>query len=205
MKGLTEKQRNILDFIEDFMEVNMMAPTVYEIAEHFGIKTSTVFAHVRSLQRKNYLTRSSKARSISLKHPHKKNRRPAGLRCVPLFNSPEEAGSSKGKDTEIYYDSAVLKNAGDLRKLFAVKIGSEMGDLGMLDGDIAILKRSPETLRNGDIVLVKIGGVPQMRSCHEIEPGIMEFISGDREKIVLHSDGRRFPVEGVVVGLQRNL
>ena len=64
MKGLTDKQRNILDFIEDFMEVNMMAPTVYEIAEHFGIKTSTVFAHVRSLQKKNFLTRSSKARSM---------------------------------------------------------------------------------------------------------------------------------------------
>ena len=55
MKGLTDKQRNILEFINDFMEANVMAPTVYEIAEHFNIKTSTVFAHLRSLQKKNYL------------------------------------------------------------------------------------------------------------------------------------------------------
>lgn len=206
MKGLTEKQRNILDFIEDFMEVNMMAPTVYEIAEHFDIKTSTVFAHVRSLQKKNFLTRSSKARSIALKHPHKKNRRPAGLRSVPLFHSPETAGNPKGKDTEIFYDSSMLKNAKDLKKLFAVRIGEKMGDFGMMDGDIAILKRSPEKLKNGDIVLMKIDGVNQLRSCHQIEEGIMEFISSDHHKSVLRSgDGTHFPVEGIVVGLQRNM
>ena len=206
MKGLTEKQRNILDFIEDFMEVNMMAPTVYEIAEHFGIKTSTVFAHVRSLQKKNFLTRSSKARSIALKHPHKKLRRPAGLRSVPLFNSPEEAGTTKGKNfSEIFYDSSILKNASDLKKLFALRIQGKMGDFGMMEGDIAILKRTPEKLKNGDIVLMKIDGVPQLRSCHELEPGIMEFISHDQDKSAVRSGSGTVPVEGLVVGLQRSM
>ena len=45
MKTLTEKQKDILNFIEDFMEKDAMAPTVYEIADFFKIKTSTVFAH----------------------------------------------------------------------------------------------------------------------------------------------------------------
>lgn len=206
MKGLTEKQRNILDFIEDFMEVNMMAPTVYEIAEHFGIKTSTVFAHVRSLQKKNFLTRSSKARSIALKHPHKKNRRPAGLRSVPLYNSPEEAGKRSGKNnTEIFYDSAVLKDSGDLKKLFAVRIGDQMNHFGMIHGDIAILKRAPEKLKTGDIVLMNMGGAVQLCSCNEIGSGLMEFISGGREKSVVRTKENPFPIEGVVVGLQRNM
>ena len=61
-----EKQKNMLDFIDDFLDREGMAPTVYEIADHFGIKTSTVFAHLKALQRKNQLARSSKARSISL-------------------------------------------------------------------------------------------------------------------------------------------
>ena len=205
MKGLTDKQRNILDFIEDFMEVNMMAPTVYEIAEHFGIKTSTVFAHVRSLQKKNFLTRSSKARSISLKHPHKKNRRPAGLRSVPLYNSPEDAEKHTKNNSEIFYDSAMLKESRDLKKLFAVRIGEGMGDFGMLGGDIAILKRSPAKLKTGDIVLMNIGGIPQLRSCRALESGIMEFVSGDSTKVVLSTTEKTFPVDGVVVGLQRNM
>ena len=69
MKGLTGKQKKIVEFIEDFNRTMGMAPTIYEIAEHFGIKTSTVFAHIRALQKKNILHRSSKARSISLAHP----------------------------------------------------------------------------------------------------------------------------------------
>ena len=90
MKGLTDKQRNILEFISDFMEANVMAPTVYEIAEHFNIKTSTVFAHLRSLQKKNYLKRSSKARSISLSKPRRKSRCPNGLRSVPLLEKLDD-------------------------------------------------------------------------------------------------------------------
>ena len=65
MKNLTEKQKSIIDFIDDFIDRENMAPTVYEIADHFGIKTSTVFAHLKALQRKNQISRSSKARSIS--------------------------------------------------------------------------------------------------------------------------------------------
>ena len=44
MKSLTEKQKNILEFIEEFLDREGMAPTVYEIADNFQIKTSTVFA-----------------------------------------------------------------------------------------------------------------------------------------------------------------
>ena len=67
MKSLTEKQKNMLDFIDDFQDKSGMAPTVYEIADHFGVKTSTVFAHLKALQRKNHISRSSKARSITVK------------------------------------------------------------------------------------------------------------------------------------------
>ena len=74
MKGLTEKQKNMIDFIEEFVNANGMAPTIYEIAENFGIKTSTVFAHIRALQKKSILTRSSKARSISLNKLKRKNK-----------------------------------------------------------------------------------------------------------------------------------
>ena len=66
MKLLTEKQKKMLDFIDDFQDKEGMAPTVYEIADHFGIKTSTVFAHLKALQRKNQISRTSKARSIAV-------------------------------------------------------------------------------------------------------------------------------------------
>ena len=84
MRELTEKQKNILQFIEEFSEKEGMAPTVYEIGEKFNIKTSTVFAHLKALQRKNQLTRSSKARSIALRNGRKPVPHMSFLTAIPL-------------------------------------------------------------------------------------------------------------------------
>ena len=81
MKTLTEKQKNILDFIEDFLEREGMAPTVYEIADNFDIKTSTVFAHLRALQRKKQLSRSSKASWLPVEAPLGTAAEPAAPSC----------------------------------------------------------------------------------------------------------------------------
>lgn len=72
MKLKTEKQQKLLQYIAEFIQENGMAPSVYEIAEKFGIKTSTVFAHLRACQNKGYLTRSGKARSIRIIDPEMK-------------------------------------------------------------------------------------------------------------------------------------
>ncbi len=66
MKELTERQRAILSFIQDFMQKEAMPPTITEIAAHFQIKTSTVFTHIIALQKKSVLTRTAKARDLRL-------------------------------------------------------------------------------------------------------------------------------------------
>ena len=200
MKGLTEKQRNILNFIEDFMEVNIMAPTVYEIAEHFNIKTSTVFAHLRSLQKKNYMTRSSKARSINLCRPRNKGRRPSGICAIPVY---EKDGIRGGKP--LYYDSSVLKNILDFRKLFAIKVPDDsMSAAGILDGDIAILKKiSDNKLRSGDIVLAEINGKPELRTCRELDSGHIVLAAPSGGKPAVQCSRDNADIRGVLVGVQR--
>ena len=185
MKGLTEKQRNILNFSEDFMEVNIMAPTVYEIAEHFNIKTSTVFAHLRSLQKKNYMTRSSKARSINLSRPRNKGRRPSGICTIPVY---EKDGMRSGKP--LYYDSSLLKNSLDFRKLFAVKVSdASMSAAGILDGDI---------------VLAEVDDKPELRTYHELDADHIILTASGSEP-ALQRTREEAPIQGILVGLQRGL
>ena len=201
MKGLTEKQRNILNFIEDFMEVNVMAPTVYEIAEHFKIKTSTVFAHLRSLQKKSYLTRSSKARSINLMKPRAKNRRPNGICTIPVYEKDGIRGSRP-----LYYDSSVLKNVLDFRKLFAIKVpDSSMDAAGILDGDVAILRKFNDNVHDGDIVLVEMDGKPELRTFHEIDAEHIALIAASGSKPTVQRKRKEIPIRGVLVGVQRTL
>ena len=202
MKGLTEKQRNILNFIEDFMEVNVMAPTVYEIAEHFKIKTSTVFAHLRSLQKKNYMTRSSKARSISLTRPRSKTRRPTGICSIPFY---EKNGIRSSRP--LYCDSALLKDILDFRKLFAVKVpDNSLTRSGIFGGDIAILKKiSPENLHDDDIVLVELDGRPVLRSFRDLSAEHAVLTDPAKGETALRQDGKELPVRGILVGVQRTL
>ena len=99
MKGLTDKQKGMIEFIEEFMNTTGMAPTIYEIAEHFRIKTSTVFAHIRALQKKGFLSRSSKARSISLVRPRRKQRIPVGVQAIPVLGRPAESRLRRERNT----------------------------------------------------------------------------------------------------------
>ena len=201
MKGLTEKQRNILNFIEDFMEVNVMAPTVYEIAEHFNIKTSTVFAHLRSLQKKNYMSRSSKARSISLTRPRSKSRRPNGVCTIPVYEKDGMRGARP-----LYYDSSILKNIFDSRKLFAIKVSdSSMNEAGILDGDLAILKKFNGDVHNGDIVLVELNGKPELRTFHELDAEHIVLTSASGTGPALQRIRQETPIRGILVGVQRTL
>jgi repressor LexA len=191
MKGLTQKQKNIIEFINEFMTTQEMAPTIYEIAEHFHIKTSTVFAHIRALQKKNYLTRSSKARSISLSHPKKRSRFPAGVQSIP-FHCIGEASAAEPGDKTLVCDVTRLLDSPAKENLYAVHVhGSDLNDSGIFDGDILIVKSNPETVSGEDIVVAEENG--------------REILKQAKDAIINGTLADAPNVKGVVVGLQRRI
>ena len=189
MKGLTQKQKNIIEFINEFMTTQEMAPTIYEIAEHFHIKTSTVFAHIRALQKKNYLTRSSKARSISLSHPKKRSRFPAGVQSIP-FHSIGEASAAEPGEKTLVCDVTRLLDSPAKEDLYAVHVhGSDLNGSGIFDGDILIVKSNPSAVSGEDIVVAEENG--------------REILKQAKDAIINGTPSDAPNVKGVVVGLQR--
>lgn len=207
MKGLTAKQRGILVYIEDFITAEGMSPTVYEIAEHFQIKTSTVFAHLRALQKKNCISRSSKARSIALTGPKRKMRHPAGLRAIPVYDGHGgDTSLYSGVQKELYCDASLFEKTlhTDCRNLFALRVhGSDMKEFGILDGDIAIVKKHPQSVKKGDILVTEENGESILKSCAEVKDDHLSLTnaSGKTEECSL----KDLPLKGVVVGVQRAL
>lgn len=207
MKGLTEKQKQVLEFIESFAEAKGMAPTVYEIAENFSVKTSTIFSHLRALQRKKYLSRSSKARSIMVTKPIHPKRRPMGLRSIPLVDL-HSINKKPVPLKEIFCDASFLNRASsvsDLRNLFAVTMENDLQNKGILHGDVAILRKHPAAIRTGDVILAMINDHPEFRECTGINDDSVE-ISGS----LPGSSSCSYPLEeapfkGVVVSVQRSL
>ena len=191
MKGLTQKQKNIIEFINEFMTTQEMAPTIYEIAEHFHIKTSTVFAHIRALQKKNYLTRSSKARSISLSHPKKRSRFPAGVQSIP-FHCIGVASAAEPGDKTLVCDVTRLLDSPAKEDLYAVHVhGSDLNSSGIFDGDILIVKSNPATVSGEDIVVAEENG--------------REILKQAKDAIINGTLSDAPNVKGVVVGLQRRI
>lgn len=206
MKGLTEKQQNIVEFIEDFTAAMEMMPTIYEIAEHFGIKTSTVFAHIRALQKKNVLHRSSKARSISLVKPHKKPKMPVGVQSIPLLES--ENLDPKG---DFVFDERVFFRSFDKHEkgMFAFHLcKNDHIPEGFNAGDVLLVREvHPGELVYGDLLLTEKDGHSTICSCVDCKNGVCEMEeickknSGDPEKtphiFARLSDPR---VKGIVFG-----
>ena len=106
----------------------------------------------------------------------------------------------------LYYDSSLLKNSLDFRKLFAVKVSdASMSAAGILDGDIAILKKiSGSQVHNGDIVLAEVDGKPELRTYHELDADHIILTASGGEP-ALQRTREEAPIQGILVGLQRGL
>jgi len=208
VKDLTEKQKNIIDFIDDFIDREGMAPTVYEIADHFGIKTSTVFAHLKALQRKNQISRSSKARSISLAGKRHAQRKPMHMSfalSIPLLgriNAGLPSDSPTVNEGSFYISGALAESARQ-GELFALKVsGESMRDLGIFDGDIVIVKRNTE-IRSGDIAVALVDNETTVKSYYLRDDGKIELRPANADFKVQIYDANQVTLQGKVVALQR--
>lgn len=191
MKGLTEKQHKIFDFIAKFEEREGMAPTVYEIADHFGVRTATVFAHVRALQRKDVLIRTRQARSIKLTgSPHGKDskRQSVNIRLE----------DSSGIIGEYHLDPRLVPDAGEYS---AMRVpDNAMSDFGIFADDVVIIGIDREH-RPGDLVAVEVTGKMLLRSFYSARNDQLELRPGnpDFETMILPQTEVEF--RGVVTAL----
>ncbi len=142
MVNLTPKQKQILDFIQGFIEKNGYPPSLAEMAKRFRKSIPTIHQFVETLKNKGFLTKESDvARGIYTQKPEVflLGKIAAGQPIEPLENPepiqvPHEMLSSPGS----YYALRVK--------------GTSMNDEGILDGDIVVVKHQ-NTADSGDIVV----------------------------------------------------
>lgn len=144
---LTPKQRKVLAFIRCGISEGQ-SPTIREIAKEMGFSsTGTVRDYLGALEHKGYLKRTGKlSRSIQLLKYK--------ARQIPII-----ANIAAGKPNIAYEDIEGYVNADDLflgriglDDVFALRVkGESMIETGILNGDIAIIKKQ-KTAGNGDII-----------------------------------------------------
>ena len=200
-KSLTERQQQVLDYIQAHQQEYGVAPVLREIQKHFGFASPfAVQRHVDALIKKSALHRlAGKARGLL--HPgHHPGHTP--LLSIPLYGvipAGLPAANEQEPERNISVDAATLGLRADA-KIFALRVrGDSMVGANIVENDLVFLTtRKP---RPHDIVAALIDG----------ESTLKRFLV-QRGRAFLHAENPRYPdllpvaeliIQGVMVGLLR--
>lgn len=157
MSKISERQRKILEFIRNEVSVRGYPPSVREIGDAVGLRSSsTVHGHLRKLEKLGYIRRDfSKPRAIELLDDTNTPR----IRSidVPVVGRVTAGAPILAvENIEEYYPVPV--NFVDHEDAFLLRIkGDSMIEAGILDGDYVLVERQ-ETADNGEIVVALVNG-----------------------------------------------
>ncbi|MDD3229780.1 MAG: transcriptional repressor LexA [Oscillospiraceae bacterium] len=149
---LTASQQKVYDYLKSRMQTGL-PPTVREICAATGLKsTSSVHAHLKTLERKGLITRDPGLnRAI-----HITGHDTDSPLQVPILGRVEAGQPILAvEEVEGYVSYAPAHHSQD-DVFFALNVhGESMRDAGILDGDIVIAKQTPDA-ENGEIVIAMI-------------------------------------------------
>jgi repressor LexA len=157
--ALTKRQKQVLDFIGNFVDDNGYCPSYEEIARGLELASlATVHKHISVLEGKNYLKRGfNQSRSLELtpKYVQEQRRVRPTIAEIPMLGR-----IAAGMPVEAVEQREVLNFAdfaGD-GNTFALEVrGNSMIDDHICDGDVILLERVTQA-RDGDIVVALVAG-----------------------------------------------
>lgn len=148
MPELTKRQKQILDFITQFIQSYDYAPSYREIAEHFGLSsTATIHEHIKSLEDKGLISSSHNV-ARSLEVLNYRFGRAIELPLAGLITAGEPIEAIETQET-IAVPRDLIKDENS----YVLKVrGESMIEEGILDGDYVIVERKYYP-QNGDVVV----------------------------------------------------
>ena len=232
--ALTQRQRDILDFISASIVERGFPPTLREIGEHFNIRsTNGVNDHLKALEKKGHLRREDlKSRAMRPVLPD------GSGEVVPLRHTPRGTGvmdvvsgagipGGSGEDmaeipilgrvaagqpilaVEQASDSVRIDRVliGAHKEVFGLRIvGESMIEDGILDGDYVFVKKTPAA-RSGEIVVAMIEGEATVKRYYPEGDRIrFQPANSNMEPIIVRmAEFKSVDIIGVVVGVYRKL
>jgi repressor LexA len=207
-ESLTDRQRAVLDFITASIEQRGYPPTLREIGEHMGIRsTNGVNDHLKALEKKGYLERED-LKSRALRPISLDGAGPTGnLVEVPILGrvaAGEPILAVEQAEDTVKVDRFFL---GASREVFALKVkGDSMIEAGIFDGDYIFVKKQLSANR-GDIVVAMINDEATVKYFHPEADQIVFKPANQRLApiVVRKREWKSVNLIGLVVGVYRRL
>ena len=199
MQPLTKRQREILDYLTDFIQQHGYAPSLEEVGKRFGLSSlATVHKHLTNLQDKGFIRRSwNRSRSVEVVPTR------TGGRSVEL---PLLGYVAAGSPIEAVVGSESIAVPEDLvgkRETYVLRVrGDSMIDEQIRDGDYVIVE-DRRTAENGEMVVALLEGSDVTLKKFYRENGHVRLQPANPAMTPLVVDAERVQVRGVVIGVMR--
>jgi repressor LexA len=193
---LTDRQREIYEFIRSKIEGRGYGPTVREIGLHFDIKSPNgVMCHLKALEKKGLIIREGfSARAIQLVDHH-----PPGT-TLPMLGQVAAGTPTQAIDQQERLDFNDLFGGPNH---FALRVrGQSMIEDHIADGDFVVI-RQQETANNGERVVAMIDNEVTLKRYFRDKAQVrLEPANGNMDPIVI-DPGANARILGVLVGVLR--
>ena len=200
MQPLTKRQRQILDFLNEFIDKHGYAPSLEEIGQRFGLSSlATVHKHLTNLEEKGFIRRAwNKSRSVELVPTR------LGSRAIEI---PLSGNVAAGAPIEALVTNETVSVPEELVRrpetTYALRVrGKSMIDEQIRDGDIVIVE-GRRTADNGEMVIALVRGLDVTLKKFYRDNGRIRLQPANAmiQPIVMNAD--QIQIQGIVVGVLR--
>jgi len=206
--GLTDRQREILDFIVAQQRERGYPPSVREIGEAVGLTSpSTVHTHLATLQRRGFLRRDpTKPRAIEVTYDPASG---VSMERRPVSHIPLVGDVAAGTDVLAHENIEELipvpaDFTGD-GTLFMLRVrGDSMIDAGILDGDYVVVRQQAEA-KNNEIVVAGIPGEEATVKTYTRQGSRVVLLPANSRLAPMEFDANEVQIFGRVVTVMRRL
>ena len=199
MKGLTDRQQEILDLIKSNLENNGLPPTRADIAKTLGFKSpNAAEQHLRAIEKKGFISiLSGASRGIILN-----TKEDLGIPVIGLVAAGGPILAQENIEKRIPQAQNILSNKIDY--YLRVK-GDSMVDVGIYENDlIGVNKENP--VKVGSIVIARIGEEVTVKTLESISSKqvVLKAENSEYSNIEINPEKDEIVFEGTCVGLLRD-
>ncbi len=199
MLPLTKRQREILDYLNDFIQQHGYAPSLEEIGRRFGLSSlATVHKHLTNLEEKGFIKRAwNRSRSVELV-PTRLGSRALELPLLGYVAAGSPIEAVVGSETIAVPEDLVGK-----RDSYVLRVrGDSMIDEQIRDGDYVIVE-DRRTADNGEMVIALLNGSDVTLKKLYREQGRIRLQPANAAMQPMVFAAEQVQVQGVVVGVMR--
>lgn len=201
MKGLTPKQRNILDYIQKYISQHKCSPSYREIMHHFSLASpGSVYKYIRTLTRKGVLNNEKKcSRSLTLAEHLTPNKITAEVQLPFIGNI------TMGHPIEMFVQSQTLNVPTFLvpypEHTYILRAeGDSLNEEYISDGDLLLVEARQEA-QAGEMIIGLINNHDTLVKRYFPEGHYIRLEGHTHQPLILRADNLR--IQGVLVGLLR--